>query len=905
MISSQEFPLLDEDEYYQTHLDCGFSLQDVLRMLRESDSEDLHYDDLIELISKMSKRELSPFSLSLPKPKVKEAQFDSSKTSSHLKKNSGAEEYEETHPQTQEDRFAYSETKPNLRSPAELSRGGTVYSFSKNKIHSFSPQARQNSREKVPQNSEGRPTSEYSGRSESFDKKSAVDSPPQIKSALNNSKSSPLIANKERLSPNLRADTANFRKDSNPRGSDEGRENLNDSISSEQSVGSPTFTPGKASDLSIDIKTTNTDTQQEISTNITTKEGASKKSPYKTDSTIHDSAKMASQNRISPFSSPTIENNVSLSKLEPGKSQIVPDGSAQKKSQTPSRVQNSGIIARLMTQNASKGANSSQSSSPARSVQDSSLLLASEKGISPVGTSQGTTLAQLNNEMQGKDRLNASTPPQRSSPNKISGSLKETHSVSQKNLPSKKIEEGHSSRSMEKAQYSGRDDQAGGDAHSKSFRSTGTLSAHSAKMTSGAHPQITETTRMDSKTDRYETDEGYNAMSSARTFGLRNSDDDYEDEEVDVMNLDSQERFQGKGYKQLVGHKPQGVREAAGPAGSRSHESKFLKQGGGSISNQKRGQLNHSESHGSLSSLQQQIVKGRQQHLSSSTNRIGSTFSQTSQRNPSDISRISAKNKNPSFSPSKQELSELNKTGPSILKGSKHTTPGSSQFSLSSLPLSGHRNTQKTANELSIHHHVTPSGNLKSFMQTDNSLISNEESPKRKLYGDSIEKKLLTLESSSQKISLKSPSSSHNQSTHSIKSSHFASDKFSFSSDKKSPIAMGYQQQSRYSKRSPVKIEEDPNDLNSKLKKLAQITKPHAGSALVNKIKESYAPTLLKSDMQCATVSLSYIDESQYHDAIEKNAFKAVIEEVQVMKFNLLLVVLCIVCLRFSNLQTL
>ena len=45
-------------------------------MIHESDREALHYDDLIELVSNMSKRELSPLSMSLPKPKQKDLQLN-------------------------------------------------------------------------------------------------------------------------------------------------------------------------------------------------------------------------------------------------------------------------------------------------------------------------------------------------------------------------------------------------------------------------------------------------------------------------------------------------------------------------------------------------------------------------------------------------------------------------------------------------------------------------------------------------------------------------------------------------------------------------------------------------------------------------------------------------------------
>ena len=71
----KEFSLLDEEEYRQTHLDKGYSLHEVLKIIEQSDLESLHYEDAIELISKLSKRELSPFSISLPKPKVKNIQF--------------------------------------------------------------------------------------------------------------------------------------------------------------------------------------------------------------------------------------------------------------------------------------------------------------------------------------------------------------------------------------------------------------------------------------------------------------------------------------------------------------------------------------------------------------------------------------------------------------------------------------------------------------------------------------------------------------------------------------------------------------------------------------------------------------------------------------------------------------
>lgn len=86
---------------------------------------------------------------------------------------------------------------------------------------------------------------------------------------------------------------------------------------------------------------------------------------------------------------------------------------------------------------------------------------------------------------------------------------------------------------------------------------------------------------------------------------------------------------------------------------------------------------------------------------------------------------------------------------------------------------------------------------------------------------------------------------------------------------------------SYYSKGIP-RVDMSPTHMESKIRKLERITKPSDGAALVSKIRESFAPTYVKSDLQCAQMSLSYIDESQYNDAIEANAFGEVVEEVQV-----------------------
>lgn len=69
--------MLSEEEYNDTHLDKGHSVQEMLKVLNESGGEVFNYDDVIELVATMSRKEAAADnSMKVPKAIVKMPQLD-------------------------------------------------------------------------------------------------------------------------------------------------------------------------------------------------------------------------------------------------------------------------------------------------------------------------------------------------------------------------------------------------------------------------------------------------------------------------------------------------------------------------------------------------------------------------------------------------------------------------------------------------------------------------------------------------------------------------------------------------------------------------------------------------------------------------------------------------------------